>query len=128
MIKLQPIFSDNALFLHSAPLTLRGSTDASSVSAVLTLEGKSVTTVKGAVGPDGIFEITVTTPTASFNEYDITVNADSESTTIHNVLFGELWLASGQSNMEMANVSQIEHNEYLTALADKKMRFFWQKS
>jgi len=126
MIKLQPIFSDNALFLHSAPLTLRGSTDASSVSAVLTLEGKSVTTVKGAVGPDGIFEITVTTPTASFNEYDITVNADSESTTIHNVLFGELWLASGQSNMEMANVSQIEHNEYLTALADKKMRFFWQ--
>ena len=126
MIKLQPIFSDNALFLHSAPLTLRGETDAAGVSMKLTLANKVVTEAKSVVNGNGVFELTFTTPKASFDEYEITVSAGEETVTLHNVLFGELWLASGQSNMEMANASQIEHVEYLTALSDKKLRFFWQ--
>lgn len=125
MIILQPIFSDNALFLHSAPLTLRGVTDASSASVKLALDGKVITEVSAAT-ENGAIELTITTPAASFNEYEITVTAGSESVTLHNVIFGELWLASGQSNMEMANSSQIEHAEYLSSLADKKLRFFWQ--
>lgn len=126
MIKLQPIFSDNALFLHSAPLTLRGETDAAEVSMKLTLADKVVAEATSTVNGNGVFELTFITPKASFDEYEITVYAGSETVTLHNVLFGELWLASGQSNMEMANATQIEHVEYLTALSDKKLRFFWQ--
>lgn len=125
MLSLQPIFSDNALFLHSAPLTLRGTTNAVSVSAKLTLNGSTITEVS-ANSSNGVFELTFTTPAASFDEYEITVNAGDDTVTLHNVIFGELWLASGQSNMEMANASQIEHVEYLNSLADKKLRFFWQ--
>ena len=67
MIKLQPIFSDNALFLHSSPLTLRGITDAASASARLVLDGKVITEISGATA-NGTLELTLDTPAASFEE------------------------------------------------------------
>ena len=71
MIKLQPIFSDNALFLHSALLTLRGTADSSSVSAKLTLGDKAITEASSTVNENGVFELTFTTPAASFDEYEL---------------------------------------------------------
>ena len=127
MIKLQPIFSDNALFLHSAPLTVRGVADISSVVTVtLTLNGAVITSSSATSLEDGLFEVMFNTPVASFDEYEITVCCGDEIVILHNVIFGELWLASGQSNMEMANQTQIESSEYLASLSGKKMRFFWQ--
>ncbi|MDO4754756.1 MAG: sialate O-acetylesterase [Parabacteroides sp.] len=48
----------------------------------------------------GFWETTVSTPSASFTPQTITIS-DGEPTTLHNVLIGEVWLCSGQSNMEM---------------------------
>lgn len=49
----------------------------------------------------GTWKAFVKTPAASYAKYDITVKGDGGSLTINNVLVGEVWLASGQSNMEM---------------------------
>lgn len=49
----------------------------------------------------GTWKTYVKTPTASYNKYSIKVNGDGGSLTISDVLVGEVWLASGQSNMEM---------------------------
>jgi sialate O-acetylesterase len=49
---------------------------------------------------DGNWFISIPTPAASFTPYTITVS-DGDPVTIHNVLIGEVWLCSGQSNMEM---------------------------
>ena len=49
---------------------------------------------------EGNWYVTIATPTASFNSYTITVS-DGEPVTIKNILIGEVWLCSGQSNMEM---------------------------
>jgi sialate O-acetylesterase len=49
---------------------------------------------------DGNWLMTIATPAASFTLYTITVS-DGEPVTINNVLIGEVWLCSGQSNMEM---------------------------
>ena len=43
----------------------------------------------------------VPTPAASYNVYTVDVKGDGGSITIQDVLVGEVWLASGQSNMEM---------------------------
>ncbi|MBQ9115978.1 MAG: hypothetical protein IJY04_03055 [Clostridia bacterium] len=127
MLRLQPIFSDHALFLHSAPLTLRGTTNASDARAILSLNGNKVSEEAASEIKDGLFEITLSAPAASFDRYEITVISGSESIVLHDILFGELWLASGQSNMEMANASQIEHPEYIDSLKEKNLRFFWQR-
>ena len=50
---------------------------------------------------EGRWEVMVQTPEGSYKAYDIVVKGDGSSVTIKDVLVGEVWLASGQSNMEM---------------------------
>ena len=70
--------------------------------------GKAVTVITGwskakyrtvADAQTGKWMVRVATPVAG-GPYDITVS-DGESVTLRNVLVGEVWFCSGQSNMEM---------------------------
>lgn len=49
---------------------------------------------------NGKWLVKVQTPAASYNTYSITFS-DGEKTKLNNVLIGEVWFCSGQSNMEM---------------------------
>ena len=51
-------------------------------------------------GKDGKWSLTVKTPPASYTPLSITFN-DGETTTLHDVLSGEVWVCAGQSNMEI---------------------------
>jgi Domain of unknown function (DUF303). len=50
---------------------------------------------------DGYWQVAVQTPAASYEAYSIALSSGRERLTIRDVLVGEVWLASGQSNMEM---------------------------
>ena len=50
----------------------------------------------------GRWEVKVQTPAASYETYSITVKGDGQTKTIDNVLIGEVWFCSGQSNMEIS--------------------------
>ncbi len=52
-------------------------------------------------GTDGFWQVAVQTPAASYEPQTITVSSGSEQLVIRDVLIGEVWFASGQSNMEM---------------------------
>lgn len=56
---------------------------------------------KGKAGADGRWTVKVTTPAASYKQHSMTVKGDGSSIRINDVLVGEVWFASGQSNMEM---------------------------
>lgn len=49
---------------------------------------------------DGRWSIQVPTPQGGYTPHSITLD-DGEKTTLSNILIGEVWLACGQSNMEM---------------------------
>lgn len=49
----------------------------------------------------GFWEVSVPTPAASYTPYSITVSDSQSKITISDVLIGEVWLCSGQSNMQM---------------------------
>ena len=49
----------------------------------------------------GIWKTGVSTPEASYAKYEIKIKGDGRELTISDVLVGEVWIASGQSNMEM---------------------------
>lgn len=49
---------------------------------------------------EGRWQLFVDTPAGGFTPYSITFS-DGTPVTVNNVLIGEVWLASGQSNMEM---------------------------
>ena len=60
----------------------------------------SSTSTKATVDKAGKWIVSITTPEADFTPYSISIS-DGEEIVINNVLIGEVWLASGQSNMEM---------------------------
>ena len=49
----------------------------------------------------GRWELQVSTPAASYDPQSLTIKGDGETRRIENVLIGEVWFCSGQSNMEM---------------------------
>lgn len=49
----------------------------------------------------GRWELLIDTPVASYNNYSIDIKGDGQTQTLQNVLIGEVWFCSGQSNMEM---------------------------
>ena len=49
----------------------------------------------------GNWELTIKTPAASFDPQTLTASSGSETVELTNILIGELWFCSGQSNMEL---------------------------
>ncbi len=49
----------------------------------------------------GCWELQITTPAASFEEYTLTLTDGEQSVTLQHLLIGEVWLCAGQSNMVM---------------------------
>ena len=92
--------TDHMVLQQQTDATLRGTdTPGSRVTAVTSWDGRAYTATTGA---DGRWAIDVATPAGSFTPYSITVaNDGGENFTLGDVLVGEVWLASGQSNMQM---------------------------
>ena len=109
MLQLYPVFSDHALFQCASTLTLRGIADPNAkLEANILSDGVSAAKGNAIATADGTFSLTLDTPAGSFDVYEITVTAGAESVTLSDIQFGELWMASGQSNMEMGNGHQPE--------------------
>ena len=127
MINLYPVFQDHALFLHSSPLTVSGTAlPGKNIHAKITKNGRILSEGSSVSENDGGFGVILNTPAASFDTYEISVSDGNDTVVISDVLFGELWLASGQSNMEMTNSQQNEFEKYFDSLQGKNMRFYLQ--
>ena len=58
-------------------------------------------TYSATTDQEGVWKVNVVTPAASYTAYSITVKGEGTSIKIEDVLIGEVWIAAGQSNMEM---------------------------
>lgn len=126
MLKLPPIFSSGALFLQHAPLTVHGTADAGT-PVRLTLSdhtARIVTEMDTIADENGLFSLTFTAPPASHDAYTMIIRAGNDCHVMHHILFGELWLASGQSNMELENAKQPDAEAVLATLSDKTIRVY----
>ena len=125
-MKLAYIFSSGSIFQHSSVLTLRGDCKAGvSVTARIMLGDLTVSERCAISAEDGSFAVSLTTPRASFDRYTVSVSADGETVLLDDVLFGELWLCSGQSNMELPNCSHEECEQIIDSLAGKHIRIYY---
>lgn len=92
------MITDNMVLQQNAKARLYGTADPKmTVTVTPSWSGKSYQT---KVGADGKWSIDVDTPAGSYTPYSITIS-DGTPLTLNNILIGEVWLASGQSNMEM---------------------------
>ena len=96
-VTLPSFFTDNMVIQQNSQLTLPGKAKAGKQVTVKVSWNHEKYTAKASA--DGHFSIEVPTPPAG-GPYQIIVS-DGEKLVLNNVLSGEVWICSGQSNMEM---------------------------
>ena len=127
-VKLPAIFSDNMVLQQQTDCNIWGKADKEKDVVVTTSWDKKSYTVKA--NKDGDFAVQVTTPKAG-GPYSIAVSA-GDVLKLDNVMVGEVWLCSGQSNMEMQmkgyKAQPVEGaNEVLLDCDDPQLRLFTVK-
>ena len=127
-VKLPAFFSDNMVLQQQTECNLWGWVEPGKKVQVITSWDKQVYTVTSR--KDGRFGVTVKTPKAG-GPYAITFR-DGEAVILNNVMIGEVWICSGQSNMEMpmkgykAQPVEVTTNELLSC-DDDGLRLFYGK-
>ena len=96
-VKLPAIFSDGMVMQQQTNANLWGTaTPHKKVTVTTSWNGKQYA---ATADKNGAWKLTVATPEAG-GPYTVTFD-DGTQKTLNNILIGELWLCSGQSNMEM---------------------------
>jgi len=119
IIRLPPIMSSNMVLQQNSQATLWGWSDA---SERFTITCSWKTTVDSVIAMNsGKWKAKVSTPPAG-GPYTITIKGRLNTIVLDNILIGEVWLCSGQSNMEMSNTQQIK--DELPNSKNDNIRFF----
>lgn len=95
-VKLPAFVTDSMVVQQQSLWTVNGTAEGRRVTVTTSWNGESTA---ADVGADGKFTVGITTPNAG-GPYTITFD-DGDKTTLADVYSGEVWLCSGQSNMEM---------------------------
>ncbi len=100
-VELPEITSDNAVLQQKSDVKLWGWSKPGRTVTVTPSwsEGKSY--IAKADKKTGCWEVNVATPGASFTPQSVSFDDGDKPARIDNVLIGEVWFCSGQSNMEM---------------------------
>ena len=96
-VKLPQFFSDNMVLQQQTECNIWGWTEPGQKVVVNTSWDKKILTATAR--KDGRFDVKVQTPEAG-GPYQITFK-DGDDVILNNVMVGEVWICSGQSNMEM---------------------------
>lgn len=96
--QLPEILSDGMVLQQNSKVKIWGKADSGKTLKVTTSWGTE--TGSAVADNNGNWLVMIDTPEASFTPHTITVS-DGEEVVLNNILIGEVWLASGQSNMEM---------------------------
>jgi len=98
-LKLPAIFGNNMMFQQNTEVKIWGWADKGQTVTV----SPSWTQQKFTAKADntGKWNLKIQTPTAGYQTYNLTVSDKQNEINFNNILIGEVWLCSGQSNMEM---------------------------
>jgi sialate O-acetylesterase len=96
-VKLPALVGENMVLQQRASVNVWGWSKA---NAMVKISPSWCPAVKTRADKNGNWLAVITTPAATFNAQSITIS-DGEPLTLKNILIGEVWLCSGQSNMEI---------------------------
>jgi sialate O-acetylesterase len=122
-VKLPAIFGDNMVLQQQTEAAIWGKASANSTVRVSTSWNNRTYTARA--DKDGNWKLKVSTPLAG-GPYSVTIS-DGRAITLKNVMIGEVWICSGQSNMEMpmkgyGNQPITESNEYIATSSNEQIR------
>ena len=120
---LPAIYSDNMVVQRNVPFVLCGTADAG--KEVIARFGRQMRVTKAA--EDGSWKVMFTPMEADGEKYTVTAECENKKIEYRNVVIGEVWLCSGQSNMAFM-VKESSHKEQsLANLKGKDIRLYDMK-
>ncbi|MCF6332954.1 MAG: hypothetical protein L3J11_06685 [Draconibacterium sp.] len=127
-VKLPAIFGDNMVLQQQTDAAIWGTATANRTVKVTTSWNKKSYSVKA--NSDGSWKVRVKTPEAG-GPFSITIS-DGKTLKLNNVLIGEVWICSGQSNMQMPmkgyfNQPVLNSNTTIATSHNESIRLFTVK-
>ncbi|MDA8968691.1 hypothetical protein N9F48_01360 [Akkermansiaceae bacterium] len=119
-LKLPVIFSDGAVLQQETGAKVWGWSDAGA-AITASFDGKNLTT---KAAPDGSWSVTFPGLKANATGQELKVSNGKENVLVKDVLVGEVWLASGQSNMEWRVSNSDGAKEEVASAKDPLLRVF----
>ncbi|MBR1743250.1 MAG: sialate O-acetylesterase, partial [Lachnospiraceae bacterium] len=117
MLKLAPVFSDHMVLQRGKEIVIWGETDAERV--VVSLSGHETT----GNCRDGRFMISLP-PMEAGGPYTLSVKTKEDKLSFTDVVLGEVWLAGGQSNMELELQNSYEGRKELKRSERENIRYY----
>lgn len=109
-VKLPAMTGDHMVLQQNSSVKLWGWADGKKVTVTTSWNNR---TYQASTDKDGAWLVKVDTPEGGYTPYSITIS-DGTPVTLSDILIGEVWICSGQSNMEMrmmGNAAQpIDHS------------------
>lgn len=110
-VELAPVFSDNAVLQRDVEVPVWGFADPGESVTVKFADQTKTTTA----GEDGKWMVKLSPLAASKENRTLEASGPTNSVNAKNILVGEVWIASGQSNMEMPLWGGGEHYRHRNA-------------
>ena len=114
--------SSGALFQQNKPIHLWGKAAAGNkITAKLSFEGSTevLDSKETVTANDGTWSLELDQRAGSFDKYAIKVyDGETVAAELLDILIGELWIGTGQSNMQFNLRGQVEKKDLLRKLAD----------
>jgi len=119
-VSMPAIFGDHMVLQRNAGVPVWGWAEAGE-EVVVTAGG---TEMKTTAGPDGRWQVKLPVMGESANPMILQVKGKANTLTFQDVLVGDVWLCSGQSNMEFATGRASNAAEALPKANHPEIRFF----
>ena len=120
--KVATVFSNRMVLQQNDSVSLWGSGEPSESVNVQTSWGELI---KSEIDKNGTWKVLLKTPKSKGLTHKISVTSGDNKVEIEDVLLGEVWLASGQSNMEWPMAAKIDNqSEEILNANYPKIRFF----
>ena len=122
-LSLPAIYGDNMVIQRDKPFTVKGT--ANTGDEITVKLGKKKT--KAVANGQGEWEATFAPMQADGKEYTMTIECGKQKITYKNIVVGEVWLCSGQSNMAFMVKESSHIEQSLTNVKGKDIRLYDMK-
>ena len=122
-LQMSALYSDNMVLQHGCSLTIQGKADAGE-KVMVTIAGQKKKTVAAS---NGMWQV-VLEPLKAGGPYTLTISAGKQKLIYNKVLAGEVWLCSGQSNMEFALNAAATGKRDIPQASNSQIRLFDMKA
>lgn len=122
-LQMSPFYTDNMVLQYGRDLLIQGTANAGD-KVTLSIAGQKHCTVADT---DGQWHVTLS-PLAPGGPYTMRVEAGGKELQYNNVLAGEVWLCSGQSNMEFMLNQSATGREDIPLAANPNIRLYDMKA